>query len=884
MDERQILNSNQNESSKPNEKIKNNQNFGEIKLDNFEDSLNLSNIGDDQCSIPKKEENIFAEDFSEDLDNIKEDEFSQRKMSDCSMQSDEFKNEEINIDVNTNTLSNNLKSKMVSEDISKKFTKKLTREELDNIPLPVFSCIYCSNLTIAVKHLSQEIITNKYLFQASIYDIEDINKLIIYQPLIDRDNKNEKLHDIIIKSTEYLFCSYNKENLQNFFSTKNYIDICNNELNNNKKYFTQKIEESIVKKKKDFYFKGIKNIPKNSINNRCLFNSTNSLINNCNALSGFVESIPVNINNYNYNYITNKNNNTNNSNLSLNFNSISLNNNEFGNLCKDAHTNNNNLLVSIVEHIENNNENQNELDDKEEFMDLLELDEEKEKEKKISKENISWDKNYYDIWNPDISDVEDNDNSENNDFVDNYFKCEVNDFKNNLLNNYNTNKKNSGNVFINKKRKFIKPNPKKRSSKINKENNETEEAQKNYKLKVNLLKTKTSNNSINFKLNQKSSISQVKSLGSTNSSTMINLDSDCKMKNSNNFSNIKDLSNNSQILIHVNTIQENENFSKIINNSSLLGNNKDVPNKSINFFHGLKINKIKPYRNFINVNNSCTFHPNINGTNNKFIKFNTNKNFFNTNHFNFEIHSNYDISNIINTNKYSKNKFKIFKEKKIKKRNKIEIIDIQKTININKAKEKINNINFSKTIYNINLSSSNSRIMPEIRFKTKTSINRLFNKTKVFSSNLIFSQNFTRNKKIIPFKNSSNTNIKTDKIKNRSIIYNCKKLNSSQISSRLKEKEKKSVDKIRQKIEELNKYIKNNRKGICKTNLNNKIKTNKIKSGGVYTVSNNKNYNIISQSKNFFGKRKLCLSNSFFFRPKSKAIENNNSKKFLFLK
>ena len=884
MDERQILNSNHNESSKPNEKIKNNQNFGEIKLDNFEDSLNLSNIGDDQCSIPKKEENIFAEDFSEDLDNIKEDEFSQRKMSDCSMQSDEFKNEEINIDVNTNTLSNNLKSKMVSEDISKKFTKKLTREELDNIPLPVFSCIFCSNLTIAVKHLSQEIITNKYLFQASIYDIEDINKLIIYQPLIDRDNKNEKLHDIIIKSTEYLFCSYNKENLQNFFSSKNYIDIYNNELNNNKKYFTQKIEESIVKKKKDFYFKGIKNIPKNSINNRCLFNSTNSLINNCNALSGFVESIPVNINNYNYNYITNKNNNTNNSNLSLNFNSISLNNNEFGNLCKDAHTNNNNLLVSIVEHIENNNENQNELEDKEEFMDLLELDEEKEKEKKISKENISWDKNYYDIWNPDISDVEDNDNSENNDFVDNYFKCDINDFKNNLLNNYNTNKKNSGNVFINKKRKFIKPNPKKRSSKINKENNETDEGQKNYKLKVNLLKTKTSNNSINFKLNQKSSISQVKSFGSTNSSTMINLDSDCKMKNSNNFSNIKDLSNNSQILIHVNTIQENENFSKIINNSSLLGNNKDVPNKTINFFSGLKINKIKPYRNFINVNNSCTFHPNINGTNNKFIKFNTNKNFFNTNHFNFEIHSNYDISNIINTNKYSKNKFKIFKEKKIKKRNKIEIIDIQKTINVNKTKEKINNINFSKTIYNINLSSSNSRIMPEIRFKTKTSINRLFNKTKIFSSNLIFSQNFTRNKKIIPFKNSRNTNIKTDKIKNRSIIYNCKKLNSPQISSRLKEKEKKSVDKIRQKIEELNKYIKNNRKGIGKTNLNNKIKTNKIKSGGVYTVSNNKNYNIISQSKNFFGKRKLCLSNSFFFRPKSKAIENNNSKKFLFLK
>jgi hypothetical protein len=199
-------------------------------------------------------------------------------------------------------------------------------------------------MIIAFKHLSQEIVTNKYLFQTSIYDIKDINKLIIYQPLIDKDKKNEKLLNIIIKSTEYLYYNYNQENIKNFFCSKNYLDICNNELLNHKKYFTQKIEESIVKKKKDFYFKGIKNIPKNSLNNRGLFNSTNSLINNYNALSGFVE----NNNNINCNINMNKNNNTNNSNLSINFNSISLNNNEIGNgLYKD----NNNLLVSIVEHI-----------------------------------------------------------------------------------------------------------------------------------------------------------------------------------------------------------------------------------------------------------------------------------------------------------------------------------------------------------------------------------------------------------------------------------------------------------------------------------------------------------------------------------------------------
>ena len=83
-----------------------------------------------------------------------------------------------------------------------------------------------------------------------------------------------------------------------------------------------------------------------------------------------------------------------------------------------------------MEHIENNNECQNELEDKEEFMDLLELDE----EKKISRDNIIWDKTYYDIWNPVFSEVDSiNDNMSNNndiineDLEENYFKCEVND-------------------------------------------------------------------------------------------------------------------------------------------------------------------------------------------------------------------------------------------------------------------------------------------------------------------------------------------------------------------------------------------------------------------------------------------------------------------------
>ena len=846
MDEEQYLNSNKENMSQNIEKPRNSHNFGEIKPENFDDSLTISDIAQDVPQTPIKEEkNLITEDFSEDLDNINEDEFTQRKLSDCSIQMEEFKNDEINLDVNTNEVKK-LKNKRTEEDISKRYTRKLTKEEMDNIPLPVFSCIYCSNMVVAFKHLSQEIVTNKYLFQTSIYDLKDINKLIIYQPLIDKDKKNEKLLNIIIKSTEYIYYNYTKENIKNFFSSKNYLDICNNELINNKKYLTQKIEDSIVKKKKDFYFKGIKNIPKNSINNRCLFNSTNSLINNYNALSGFVEN---NNNNINNNYNINKNNNTNNSNLSLNFNSISLNNNELGNgLYKD----NNNLLVSIVEHIENNNEGQNELEDKEEFIDLLELDE----QKKISKENLIWDDNYFDIWNPTFSDVDSNNDNiinNNNDFInedigENYFKCEVND--NNL---------NNKNIFINRKRRYIKNVTRKNMKNFN------NEGKSDYKLKVNLLKPKTSNNSFNFNLTQKLSVSQLKSFGSTNNSTMINLDNDFKIKSNNNFNNIKDMSNNSQILIHVNTLQESENFNKIITNNSIIMNNKDKPSKSQNFFHGLKKNQKKNFSSFIGTNNSCTFQPNLNKTNKKYKSFKTNKNFFNTYYVNFKVHNNYDISNIVNSNKNNKNKFK---DKNIKERNKFKLSDVKKTKNKN-------SFNTSKTIFNAN--SSIARPTTDIKNKTQAYLNQIFhnNNSKNISSQIIFNQNFSRNKKIMPFKSNLNiNNSKQEKIKNKTINYQ-KKINLSQAPKQRKEKEKLTMEKIRQKIEELNQQIKYARNNNYNTNLNNKMKTSIAKNNAQCNKTNNKNIS---------WKRKLCLYNSFLAKPKPKMVEKNNSKKFFILK
>ena len=98
-----------------------------------------------------------------------------------------------------------------------------------------------------------------------------------------------------------------------------------------------------------------------------------------------------------------------------------------------------------------------------------------------------------------------------------------------------------------------------------------------------------------------------------------------------------------------------------------------------------------------------------------------------------------------------------------------------------------------------------------------------------------------------------------------------------------KEREKITMDKIRQKIAELNRYIKNKRIANYNTNLNNRMKLNKIKDGGLYTTANTKNLNYISENKNNFdAKKKLCLSNSFLIRPKSKITDKNNKKKLFF--
>ena len=122
----------------------------EFILEDFDNSLNLSGIvnNDENQKIRKysKNSNAVGKDFSEDLDNFNdfESESTIRKIS----------VESIQIDLNNNS-------------DKKQIKKKLTKEDLNNIPLPVFDCIYCTNDKIVFRTFVNKILSDKYLFLTS---------------------------------------------------------------------------------------------------------------------------------------------------------------------------------------------------------------------------------------------------------------------------------------------------------------------------------------------------------------------------------------------------------------------------------------------------------------------------------------------------------------------------------------------------------------------------------------------------------------------------------------------------------------------------------------------------------------------------------------------
>ena len=385
----------------------------------FEKSLELSKI--ERKEEPIKQ-NIENDNNNTDINISLE----------CSFLKPNHNIENLKKNMNENNENNNIRS------VKTMPIKKIKKEDLDNIPLPIFSCIYCSNEKISFNHLSNEIISNKYLLQTSVIDMKQLDNLISFQPKIDKGDNTNKLLNIIINNSEYLKSFFNTDKIKEYFKTNLFIIKCQKNELIIKKAFKQRFEDNVIRKKKDIYFKGaigLNKILKNSLNNKGLFNS-NSSTNNHSALTGFIGNGQA----VTQQFVEKNNNTLNGTNSSLlNCNSISLNNNEIGLVGKG---NNMHYMENIMENNDKDIESQNTIEEKENILDFFC---ENDLKRKINKNDIEWEDNYYDVYNPII---EDDDILYENSKKDEYYHFNQ---KNNKNENKNKNIYETINISIDKK-------------------------------------------------------------------------------------------------------------------------------------------------------------------------------------------------------------------------------------------------------------------------------------------------------------------------------------------------------------------------------------------------------------------------------------------------
>ena len=295
----------------------------------------------------------------------------------------------------------------------KNIKKKITKDDLNNIPLPIFSCIYCSNEKISFNHLITEIIYNKYFLQTSIYDMKSLDEIIKIKTNLYINMRNSPLINLVIKSTEFIRHYYNKNELNKIFESKKIRKIYEENYNKTYNVFIRKLKYKLmIKKRKDF------SNNKTCQNKFFLFNDYKTSFQKQNNNSSFT----------NDNLTTNKNSMTNTTGtISPNIHSsLSLNNNNNDNgnninIC----FNYNNAMESIMEKIEKNEESDGESEEK--FINTI-LGESNHSTKRTEKNKISFENKYYDIWNPDITVINEEENEPNTNKI-NLFDKNVKKFK-----------------------------------------------------------------------------------------------------------------------------------------------------------------------------------------------------------------------------------------------------------------------------------------------------------------------------------------------------------------------------------------------------------------------------------------------------------------------
>ena len=740
----------------------------ELFPNNFDADLNLSNIinhDNNELLKNKKNQNILSTEksFDESLEN-----FSRINVENENIENMNLEESEIQSEIMTN------ENNQINEE-KKKSKKKRTKEDLNNTPLPVFECLYCTNEKVVFQHFINEILSDKYLLQTSIYDINDLNKLILNKRLIN-NNKDEKLLNLVMKNTEYMKIYMQKSGIDNYFKSEIFNKLCIKVETDINRLFKHKIEDSIVRKKKDFYFKGINKIPKNSMNNKGLFNSTNSLINNFNALSGLVE--PVQTNNVNNNI---KNNNTIGtcSNNSINFNSLSLNNNEFNCYCKD----NNNMLDYIVEKIEKNEESVNYVDDKDLIIDFFKFD----LSRKINKKDIKWENKIYNIYNPDISsDFDENDYDDENDYY-NINKIS-NDTKNKSI-NMNINNINNKGIPINKNLSnksmgFIKYHKNRGKNLIFTFNKKIDKAKHNRKNINNNTKEKPNNaNSKSNNIND--NISNDNTFNSNSNICIISL-------NDNNQTNItKDLSEKNYPIsnitnksVSINNIiinkKSKDTNNKIPKQKNHINNKNTILNNRKNVLSGISF--LKSFSSITNSNCNINKSVNILGKSKKKINYsiqNMNKRSKSKNKNNVNIKSLQYMSNSKNSN--ASTNYSIGISINLKSNSSVKSNGFLQSLNYeNSMGNAVRIFNDNKSINGISLNerkkSSKNLIQKNKLFNLFNNLNLMNFKQKYQRAKSNYQLNNQKNEKIIA---KSSKSISVYKNKNRKNNYNIYKKNKT---------------------------------------------------------------------------------------------------------
>ena len=480
---------------------------------------------------------------------------------------------------------------------------KLNKEDLNNIPLPIFSCIYCCNEKISFNHLLNEILSEKYLLLTSIYDIQELNKILSYKYIYDKDDKNSKFEKIILFNTEYINKYYNYDLSKEIIYKKGDEKICY-------ELYQKKLIEYINKKLNLIKLKKIqKNIgkPSSMIKN---FNQYYSYNHNCIYYNNLINNSHDGTCEFNYNNNTKKN-------IQFNINHT----------CSNISESNFNS-VSLINYIDNNF--MREKDKKFKLNDIIEQIEknsniEYEKNnlsRKIKKEDIEWENKYYNIWSPFIEPIfTQNIQKVNKKILDKkinqtFIKMKKNDFslynkireKNTTIKkkkvfpksgensiNYNYNKSNQkNNLFKNKTKELSTDNIKgiKYHSITDLINHSNINNNKKYNILIKLNKSPTKIYNINYKnknftFNNKKTISQ-KSLLKTHTIT-----TDISNKKNLNINPIN-LFNSPNAILKYKTIKHQIPLDKYLKNKSINYNNK-IKNKNCN-----KTNKKESsYKNII---------------------------------------------------------------------------------------------------------------------------------------------------------------------------------------------------------------------------------------------------------------------------------------------